>query len=678
MATRVLTTGRSLSIAWERLLRLLATWSPASSLRAIREFFWPASRSRHDCWLRLIWMPFWLGADLSSPRTQPRFKPTAETGPAGRRLISLLATVRRRQLVIRFVTLSARGITLTLLVATVWAVWSALGGPRINGDVLLVVAIVCILVGLLFSWRHRPDLHDTARMLDRTFNLADRITTATDHLATDPNRRSGPPHLAYLQIAEATNTVAILFRHRALRIRVPVREIVLITGLALLFLAFYLLRGTGTGLPDSGNQIVPAFVTAKDRLQQQSAPPQSDVSSQDAPTVAEVQARAAQSSAAEEDLLTLADALDDNPLTSPIADSIRAGDYERAAAQMNAVAAQVSQLPAETRGDLADQMDRAADAMTGEHPGLQDATSDAADGLRSDPQQAESSLSDLSEQISQTGQTVESHGELASDMRAAREAERQRSSGRDTRPEPAGAQSDSTQGEQQIAGDGGDAASGQSDQPDQGQQTSGSGSSDSSEQTGPENDQSNGESGGLSDAGPSGSSASQSGSAGNATQSEASEGDGVSQSGGGDAPSGTRPDQGSTGGTSEDTQTGSGSGAGSGQAGNVQTSSGSDQPPGAGSTNSPDPNLRDGSGSGATGPGAESTTPHSSITLSRSPDESGVQTGGASSSSSGSGAGAAAGAGSVSQGDVGEAGPDSNRVPEEYRSIVENYFTDEP
>jgi hypothetical protein len=55
-----------------------------------------------------------------------------------------------------------------------------------------------------------------------------------------------------------------------------------------------------------------------------------------------------------------------------------------------------------------------------------------------------------------------------------------------------------------------------------------------------------------------------------------------------------------------------------------------------------------------------------------------MQSGGSSSSSSGSGSGAAAGAGSVSQGDVGAAGPDSNRVPKRYREIVQDYFSDQP
>jgi hypothetical protein len=677
MATRVLTTGRTLTTAWDRLVHLLATWSPAASFSALREFFWPAHNSVWECIVRLTWMPLWLGADLSAPRFHPRFRPTVGIGPASGRLVSLVSGVRRRQIVIRFVTLLARALTLTLIVATAWAAWSAVGGPKVSGDALLAVGLGFILTSLIFAWRHRPDVRDTARMLDRSFNLSDRMTTAIDHIAADPDRSAGHPHLAYLQIAEATNTVAILSRHSSLRVRFPVRELVLITGLALLFLSLYLLRGTGTGLPGSGNSAVPAFVSAKDRLQQQSVPNTPEPAPQDPPTVAEVQARADESASAEQDLLTLADALDDNPLTSPIADSIRAGDYDRAAAQMDAVASQVSQLSPETRSELADELDRAADAMTGEHPGLQDATGKAADGLRSDPQQAESSLTELGEQISETGESVETQGELASDMRDARQAESQGSSGQDTRPEPGEPQSDGAPGEQQIAGDGGDAASGQSGQPEQGEQSAGSGSSDSDEQSQSSGDGQQGDNGGPSATNQQEGSSGQSNGAGSGAESDETNGEGSGQ-GSGNVQGENQSEQGNSGGSSNDAQTGSGAGAGSGTSGEDQTSNGADERPGTGSTGSPDPDIEEGTGSGSNGPEAESGQPHSSITLSRSPDEAGMQTGGASSSSSGSGSGAAAGAGSVSQGDVGMAGPDSNRVPEQYRPIVEDYFSDQP
>jgi hypothetical protein len=41
----------------------------------------------------------------------------------------------------------------------------------------------------------------------------------------------------------------------------------------------------------------------------------------------------------------------------------------------------------------------------------------------------------------------------------------------------------------------------------------------------------------------------------------------------------------------------------------------------------------------------------------------------------GSGGGVTAGSGFAVQGDVGETGPDSNRVPAEHRETVERYFS---
>ena len=351
--------------------------------------------------------------------------------------------MQRRQFLVRTAILVVRAIALAVMIAVAWAGWAARHGPRVDGSVIFVIALALIAMALYFSWRYRPDLRDTARMLDRSFSLSDRISTAVDHLDARADKSNGKPHVAYLQIAEATNTVAILSKHPALRVRPPIREVVLVAAAALLFLSLYLVRGTGAGLPGAGNPAVPAFVSARDRLQQQPVQPNQPAdTSENAPTIEDVQKRADDSASATEDLLTLADALDDNPLTAPIADAIRAGDYESAAAQLNAVASQVSQLSPEIRNDLADQLDKAADAMTGAHPDLQDATGNAADGLRSDPQTAESSLNDLSEQISATGKAVESQQDLANDMRDARQAGQSGSQHEDTRPEPGASQSD--------------------------------------------------------------------------------------------------------------------------------------------------------------------------------------------------------------------------------------------
>jgi hypothetical protein len=671
MATRVLTTGRSVVDGWDRLVHALATWSPAGTLRRIWAWFWPMAWPLRDRLLRLLLLPFWAGTDLAAPRLHRRFRTAAEPGPASRRLVGFLTGIYRRQMVVRLATMAARAVSLTLLVAIVWAGWAAADGPQVNGDGLIGLGAGSLILAMLFGLIFRPDLREIAVMLDRSFELSDRIATAVDHLSTSKAGAAGKPHVAYLQIAEATNTVAILGKHPALRIRAPVREIVLGTGFALIFLSLFLLRGTGSGLPATGNSAIPAFVAAKDRVAQQPAAQKPPDTTSDAPTVAEVQERAETSASAEEDLLTLADALDDNPLTSPIADSIRAGEYEQAAAQLEAIASQVSQLSPEARQELADRLDQAADDMTGEHPGLQDATDDAADGLRSDPQTAESSLKDLSEQIEATGKSIESQQELAEDMRDARQAESQGSSGSDTRPEPGDDQPGPSEGEQQIAGEGGDAAPGQESQ-QQGEQTGGSGSDGASDQG------DSGNEGSSEGEGESGDALNPPGSSGQTGDPEQSGGPGSAQGGNGEVRGEIQPESGDGGGSSEESQVGGGAGDGTGEETERQSSDGSESEPGSAEEDSPDPNVLDGEAGSGDSSGEVTDSSHSSITLSRSPTESGLQTGGSSSSSSGSGSGAAAGTGSVDQGDVGTAGPDSNRVPLEYRRIVEDYFSEFP
>ncbi|HRA46941.1 MAG TPA: hypothetical protein PK819_02600, partial [Thermomicrobiales bacterium] len=121
-----------------------------------------------------------------------------------------------------------------------------------------------------------------------------------------------------------------------------------------------------------------------------------------------------------------------------------------------------------------------------------------------------------------------------------------------------------------------------------------------------------------------------------------------------------------------------GKGDGQTQSDQPADSNGANQGAGDRDPQAPATNVKSGESTGSTNTNADVAAPTDSITLSRSPDAPGYKSGGASSFSSGSGSGAAAGAGSVEQGDVGEAGPDSNRVPDEYTTIVQEYFTDEP
>ncbi len=87
-----------------------------------------------------------------------------------------------------------------------------------------------------------------------------------------------------------------------------------------------------------------------------------------------------------------------------------------------------------------------------------------------------------------------------------------------------------------------------------------------------------------------------------------------------------------------------------------------------------------GEGQGGEGEsGLDPETVRDRLALPAAQGEQGVQTSSDGGSAlRGSGAGITAGSGFATQGDVGQAGPDSNRVPEQHRDTVERYFGGAP
>ena len=677
MATRPFSAPRVISTGFDRLWVRLAAWSPRATPIQLWRFLVPPGLTLIQRLWRLLWLPFWAWSDIPAPilRSYPRL--TSDGTAAGDRLVDVLRTLARRHATLIAISVLFRAVTLWAIASGAWAVVDLAGGPRVDGRRLVILLILIVLAGVALAIVGRPRARDVARMLDRSFNLNDRVTTGFEQVTGGATAQRGRG-IDRLQIVDATNTAVALAPRQSVRVLFPVREIVLAIACILLMSGLMLMRGTGAGIPPLRDSAVPTFVTAKDRISQQgNVPIQDDEAAAQAPTVEEVQERADSSAAAQQDLLALADALDDNPLTKPVADAIRAGDYDRAAAELAEIASELDTLSPEARQDLADSLDQATDEMSGDNPDLQEQVEETADSLRTGEETTENAT-DLSEEVRKTGEKVVPQEELASDMHEARTT-------------------DPSDGERSVdrqpeAGDEGQSSTGQPSEnaPDEGQDATGgqgsdSESSQSSDGSGEQSNTGNQEgSGSESDTSLGDQAGSQGGDAmsgGQSTTSESSGEGGTSQGGEGEADGGqTLPDQGSSNGSNDNAQQGSGSGAGSGEEvdGRRQTSNQAESRPGTGSGSSPDPNVTESESETSTA-GQTEIDPSTSITLSRSPDESGYQAGRASgSSSSGSGQGAAAGTGSVEQGEVGVAGPDANRVPDEYRSTVEEYFSGDP
>jgi hypothetical protein len=117
------------------------------------------------------------------------------------------------------------------------------------------------------------------------------------------------------------------------------------------------------------------------------------------------------------ELEQIANALQDASVTSQAAQSIQAGDYERAAEQINELSKSLESLSPEARRDLAERLKQAAQDLQATDPDLAQRLDQASKGLasRSDRAAAQG-LEDLSKAISETGKNVIPQAALAEAM----------------------------------------------------------------------------------------------------------------------------------------------------------------------------------------------------------------------------------------------------------------------
>lgn len=642
---------------------------------------------------RMLWLPFWLGSDVPAPHLPARNTAVpVESGLAGRQVVRMLDAIRRRVWILWALTTIVRASWLGALVGCFWLLIERAGGPKFDATPLYWIGGAFLAIGTVFAVVNRPTRTQTARMLDRSFRLHERISTALGNLGRDIPANGARAQVTYLQVADAANVIAELRRHPAFRLRPPLRELVLALTCALTLAGLFFLRGIGGDIPDLGATNIPAFSPASTRPrppETTSSPGTAPGETGDGPTSEEVQARAQRSNEAQRDLNTLGDALDNYPVTNAAAEAIAEGDYDEAAAELREVGAQADQMSQESREALADDLDRASEQMSPGSSDLADATRNAANGLREGGEPAQEGLNELGDQVQETGSEVASQQELRDQLSQAQAQEAGRSA--ESNPQ-AGEQGQS--GEQSSSNDGEMGEAGASEQP-----------ADSSVQgEGSEGEQRGAGDGVNGEPGSDGVDAAPSNGAQQANADRGSNPAGARQAGRGEqrgrdrqassqgAPGEAQdPGQGSPGGeqaaaSSEQggaTDAGQqGEGAGSGQSESESTAptqggeaSGQEQPPTEGQ-----PPVEEVTESGPP-PEARTDLPElesgdSSIDLENS-GGGGIQTStNAGSASAGSGTGVMTASGSSTQQEVDAAGPDSNRVPADKRPVVEDYFSD--
>jgi len=623
---------------------------------------------------RAFWAPFWVWSDSPKPALPERgpvvpsqdpagarFPSPRDLGLAGEAVVFGIDRVRRRLWVTLAAAAICRGIWLGLAFAAVLMVLDVLGGPTFDPRPAAIAGLMLLLAGLVLAALSKPSRPLAARMLDRTFGLQERLSTALDDLGLGVPAPGERAPVVYLQMADAANAVAALRNDSRLRPAIPVREVVLVVLCALVLATLAFLRGLGGGLPELAVAHVPPFTPAIERP----AEPEPSAAELDAaamvPTVQEVLERADRSSQTRRDLQALATALADHAVTRPAAEEIARGDYHAAGEQIREAAAQAGELSSGARAGLAEDLERAADTMQPESNGLHEASRDAASGLRQDDESARTEMGDLADAVERAGEQVIPQDELASQMRNARQSQAQQGG-------------DSGQpGSQSQSGDPSDASAQSSAGGDPGSGVDADASSGSEgDAARSERGAQPGENSGDSAEGQSG----QSGESGRGT----TPGD-ANQPGPGE---GGAPGNASQRGTNANGVEGEGDSANAQQGAGAGTGEASD-PTGEGAASAADLSVgagEDPADSNVSTGGAAEANPtalegaNPSVALPSSSGQQGVQTssdGG--SAMRGSGAGVTAGSGIAVQGEVGDAGPDSNRVPAEHRETVERYFS---
>lgn len=349
-------------------------------------------------------------------------------------LYSHLTPVKRRLWLQRAMILLVRAAVLAagieLLVAFLG--FSAIHVPQQVVNVAMgivgAVALFCIL-------QQKVTFADAARVLDRRLGLDQVIGTGVEL-----TQRGTETRMARLQVRRATDAVRRVESSEALRLGLPLRDLraFLVMGVltaAFLFLSTLNIAWPGEPPPSDAIAEVPIEQLAEapysgeyyegeagstldpELFSSQLDEYMSELSGQNldpeemAARMAEIQAQLAQRAEAlnrqRQAMADLADALSDSSASSDAADSIRRGDYEKAASQLSELGKQSAQLSQRARRDLAQRLAEAAMRVQANNPDLANRMARAAQQMASGDQAgAEQALNELGEGVKQSGEQM--------------------------------------------------------------------------------------------------------------------------------------------------------------------------------------------------------------------------------------------------------------------------------
>lgn len=409
---------------------------------------------------RALWLPFHLAGGVPIPAI-PRGRPSPGPDRAAElALVAQLDALRRAVWRERIALVLCRTVWLALLPLIFWLLLRHF----VDRPMLLLpfpaVTVAVLLLGLALLVLARPGREELAYDLDRALGLRAQLFTAQEEAQGAP--LTG---LRALQLAGATRALAKADGAAALRRR-PARELIVVAlaaglAVALTFSGASGFGGVGGVVSDSAaltfddqasagteglfgeeTQYAPLPEGAGDDLGLQAGDAEGGALPDGGGQYAGedgTQGGNTPSGESQDDLDTVADALEDTAATRAVADDLQAGDYQSAAGNLRAAGRNAGQLSPQGRRDLANNLRGAAGKVN--DPTRAQQLNEAASALeRGDGEGAQTALDAVANDIERAARAPETPGR---DGRTGTEAPGR---GRTADPDRAGDRSPAGQG----------------------------------------------------------------------------------------------------------------------------------------------------------------------------------------------------------------------------------------
>lgn len=358
-------------------------------------------------------------------------------------LYSHLTPAKRRIWLQRTLLLLVRAAVLIagiqLVVAVLRFAAVRMPAPFVDGAMAIVGAVALFLIV-----QQRVTFADAARVLDRRLQLDQVIGTGVEL-----TQRGVESRLARLQVRRATDAVRRVESGQAIRLGVPIRDLRALGGLVLLTVVFLYLATLNIAWPgqsaagevqsdavadiadlpyssayyegETGSALDPELFNSRlddyrTELENQNLNPE-EVAARMAEIQAQLAARAEALNKQRQALGDLADALSDSSTSSDAADSIRRGDYQKAAQQLSDLGKQSGQLSQRARRDLAQRLAEAAKKVQPNNGDLAQKMAKAAQQLAGNDQAGtEQALNDLGAGVQQAGDQMQQLADASSSL----------------------------------------------------------------------------------------------------------------------------------------------------------------------------------------------------------------------------------------------------------------------